>query len=192
MKKLLSFTAIALVFATTSNVKAQVGSDTASAEAQAEIIQGIDLTKDTDMDFGQIYADPDAGDTNTVVLGTDGTITVSGPGGAAHVTGTGQVAAFSVDGVAGSSVTVSIGSDSILIEENGGTGEDLTVDSFTYNDGTGEQSIVVATPVNATLDSSSGQLSMDIGATLNLDGGDVSGVYDSLTSGETIDITVAY
>jgi hypothetical protein len=167
MKKVILTLGLCLIgiFSTTS-VLAQAS---ATATASATIVTPISISKNTDMNFGNIATD---GSVGTVVLSPSNGRTSTGGVTLPATTGTVTAASFTVSGSGSytyaitlpSSVTITSGSDQ------------MTVDTFTSTPST-----------TGTL--SSGEQIITIGATLNLVASQAEGTY---TSGTPFAVTVNY
>lgn len=140
----------------------------ASASATVKINKAILLTKDTDMDFGDVYASDTAA--GTVVLTTADTAT---PTGVLLGTTTPTSAAFTVAGANNKTYAITLPGSVTL--SNGA--QTMTVDAFTSNpNGTG------------TL-SNAGSQTLKVGATLHVGQSQAEGTY---TSTAPFTVTVGY
>lgn len=81
------------VIAAMALASAANAAETATATAQADVVQAFTVTKDADLDFGAIVVDPAGGD---VTVSAAGALTCGGGAFVCH--GTSSAAAFSVDG----------------------------------------------------------------------------------------------
>lgn len=92
MIKMLRTGAASAVFAVVALASAANAAETATATAEADVVQAFTVTKDADLDFGAIVVDPAGGD---VSVSAAGALTC----GASFVChGSSSAAAFSVDG----------------------------------------------------------------------------------------------
>jgi Domain of unknown function (DUF4402) len=167
MKKLLlsAFIAVAsITFATGSF--AQVS---ATANASATIVTPISISKNNDMNFGNVATD---GTVGTVILAPASTRTLTGGVTLPATTGTVAAASFAVAG--SGSYTYAISLPSSVIIASGAN--HMTVDTFT------------STP-SLTGALSSGAQTLLVGATLNLTASQAAGSY---TSASPFTVTVNY
>ena len=170
MKNLL-FTIAGLVILaiTTSTVNAQNPTASASADASANIIVPIAITKVDGMDlkFGNIIADADGG---TVAISTTGAPTLTGINAPTNVTGERQQAQFTVTGFSGASYAITLPSSTELDSD----GNKMTVNNF------------VSDP-NGTGVLTGGTQTINVGATLNVGAAQASGEYTG-----SFEVTVVY
>ncbi|WP_246496580.1 DUF4402 domain-containing protein [Chitinophaga varians] len=153
----------------TANVYAQ---ETASATATATIVTPISITKDVDMNFGNVAVQSTAG--GTVVLSPAGVRTVTG-GATLPSTATGTVtaASFTVTGTGNYTYSITLPSTALTITSGSNT---MTVTNFVSNpSGVGQLS--------------SGTQTLTVGATLNVSAAQPAGTY---VSGTPFDVTVNY
>ncbi len=148
---------------------AQTSSDTETASASATVVSAITITKDVDLDFGDVVASTTAG---AVEMSTAGTRTASGGATLGNV-GSSAAASFTVNGDASSSYAITLPSTAITLSD--GATNEMTVDTFTSDPG-----------ATSTL-SGAGSDTVAVGATLNVGASQVSGAYTG-----TFDVTVAY
>ena len=166
MKNITKLFAIALVvlgFASTSF--AQVS---ATASAAGTIISPIAITKNVDMNFGDLAVNNNAG---TVVLATDGSRVRTGGVSLPVITGAVAAAEFTVTGTAGYAYTFSLPAGATTVSN--GT-ETMTIDTWTSN----------STGIIA-----GGSEVVKVGATLNVNASQGSGLY---TSTVPFQVTVNY
>jgi hypothetical protein len=156
MTKVLGLTLLALAFATTSF--AQV---TATASTSATIITPIAITKDVDMNFGNIAVSPTLG--GTVVLPTSGPRTKTGGVTLPVVTGTVTPASFTVTGEGNSTYSITLPSSAITLTSGAAS---MTVENF------------ISSPSN-TGQLSSGTQEIKVGATLNVGAAQAAGTYSN-------------
>lgn len=136
----------------------------ATANAAANIISPMTITKNVDLNFGNIAAGTSAG---TVELGTDGGRTETNvilP----SVEGTVSAAEFTVTGLAGSSYDINLPT-TVTITSGA---NNMTITTFTED---------------ATKTLTAGTETFNVGATLNVGAGQAVGSYEG-----TFDVTVDY
>lgn len=166
MKKL-AFVAIAAIgFTIQANAQA-----TATATATATITQPITISKDVDMNFGNVTVQ--AATAGTVILATNGTRTRTAGVTLPATTGTVTAAEFTVTGVSGWGYNITLPTTVTL---NKGAFS-MTATTFTSN------------PTGAGGVLTGGTEVVRVGATLNVAAGQDPGVYVSLTG---FDVTVNY
>jgi hypothetical protein len=166
MTKVLALAAIILGFA--ANSFAQV---TATASTSATIITPIAITKDVDMNFGNIAVSPTLG--GTVVLPTTGARTLTGGVTLPVVTGTVTPASFTVTGEGNSTYSITLPSSAITLSSGSAT---MTVENF------------VSTPSNTGALNNGTQV-VKVGATLNVGAAQAAGTY---TNASGLFVTVNY
>jgi len=166
MKTLLITALVLLGFA--ASTFAQV---TATASTTATIITPIAITKDVDMNFGNIAVSPTLG--GTVVLPTSGARTKTGGVTLPVVTGTVTAASFTVTGEGNSTYSITLPSSAITLTSANGT---MTVENFVSN------------PSN-TGALSNGSQEIKVGATLNVGAAQPAGTY---TNESDLFVTVNY
>ena len=156
MKKLSILVSLVAILSIASfTAKAQV---TATADASANIIGPISITKDVNMSFGNVAVSPS--NAGTVLLSTASTRTAGGGVTLPVITGTVAAAKFTVSGQSGTTYAITLPASVVLV--NGANS--MTVDAFT------------STPTLAgTL--VSGTEEIFVGATLNVAAGQISGLY---------------
>lgn len=164
MKKLIAlFSALVLIAFAANTVNAQ-NEQSATANAAANIIAPMTITKNVDLNFGNIASGSAAG---TVVMSTTGTRTPSNvilP----SVAGTVNAANFTVTGGLDAAYVITLPA-SVTITD--GT-NNMTIDNFTED---------------ATNTLASGTETFGVGATLNIDANQASGLYQG-----TFTVTVDY
>jgi hypothetical protein len=175
MTKILGLGIILAAFST--GVNAQTG-DTKSATATATIIAGIELTKNVDLNFGNVAVNALAG--GTVVLPATAAATRTATGGVTlpATAGTVTAAQYDVDGEDGVTYLITFPSSSITITEPISTAT-MTVDNFVTN-----QSHSSVTNQGIL---TGGTSSFYVGATLNVNNAQNAGVYVG-----TYDVKVDY
>jgi hypothetical protein len=140
--------------------------DTATATAEAEILEALSLTALNSLDFGQIAVN---GAGTVVVAATGGAPTCSAN--LICAAGTSSPGDFEVEGTAGTTVDITIGAASPLT----GPGANMTLSGL--NDSAGG-SVVLGV---------GGISTFSVGGTLAVNAGQVAGTYSS-----TFDVTVEY
>ena len=171
MKSQIIALSIGLVgFATTSNAQA-----TATATATATIVTPISITKNTDMNFGNVAVQASTG--GTVVLTPAGTRTRTSGVTLPATVGTVAAAAFTVNGTGTYTYAITLPSSALTLTHSGGAGTGtMTADNFT------------STP-SATGALTAGAQNITVGATLNVAAAQAPGVY---LSSPGFDVTVNY
>ena len=168
MKKMIKFFTITIVmFSFAASAFAQ---STATASATATILTPIAITKDVDMNFGNLAA---SGTSGTVVLTPAGGRSATG-GVTLLPAGTITAASFTVTGIAGTTYSIALPASATI---NSGVNT-MTVDFFN------------STPTvlaGGTL--TGGTETLLVGATLNVGVAQVAGVYTTATD---FDVTVNY
>jgi hypothetical protein len=160
-------TAIALAFTTAVNAQ-----DTKSATASAVVISPITLTKDVDMDFGNIAVS--ASNPGTVVLAPAGTRTRTGGVTLPATTGTPLAAQFTVGGAINYTYAITLPSAATL---DGPASSSMTAGTFVSSIGaTGNLG-------------AGGTQTFTVGATLTVAAGQTPGAYTTTTP---FDVTVNY
>jgi hypothetical protein len=157
-----------IVLASAASTFAQV---TATASTSATIITPIAITKDVDLNFGNVAVSPTLG--GTVVLPTSGARTKTGGVTLPVVTGTVTPASFTVTGEGNSTYSITLPSSAITLTSASGS---MTVENFISN------------PSNTgTL--SNGTQEIKVGATLNVGAAQPAGTY---TNESGLFVTVNY
>jgi len=134
---------------------------TATASTSATIITPIAITKDVDLNFGNVAVSPTLG--GTVVLPTSGARTKTGGVTLPVVTGTVTPASFTVTGEGNSTYSITLPSSAITLTSASGS---MTVENFVSN------------PSNTgTL--SNGTQEIKVGATLNVGAAQSAGLYSN-------------
>jgi hypothetical protein len=169
MKNLFKLLIAAIMFTSLGTTAfAQV---TASATASATVITPIALTKDVDMNFGNV-AVIGAG---TVILAPAGTRTKTGGVTLPVATGTVSSASFTVGGEGASTYAITLPTADYTITKVAST-ETMIVNTFT------------STP-SGTGALTAGAQTLTVGATLNVGAAQVSGSYTNIVG---FDVTVNY
>jgi len=167
MKKLIAlFAAVVLVAGLTSTVNAQV---TATATGSATIITPISITKNVDMNFGNVAVGATLG---SVVLTPAGTRSIIGGVTLPAVTGTVTAAQFTVSGLGTSTFSISLPS-TYTITSGANT---MNIDTFTSTP-SGSGTLVAGT------------LIVKVGATLDVAASQPAGSYTNATG---FPVTVNY
>jgi len=146
---------------------ASVQAATASATASATVLTPIAIATNTQMSFGDLYADNVA--IGTVVLAVDGSRTVTGP--VAKGATAGAAAAFTVTGTNSATYALTLPSTDVTITSAGS--DTMIVNTFTHN--------------STTTLSAGGTESFNVGATLNVGISQVATSYSG-----SFNVTVNY
>ena len=166
LSKLIFVSIVMLLFA--SSAFAQV---TASATATATIVTPIAITKDVDMNFGNVAVNASVG---TVVLTPAGARSATGGVSFLAATpGTITAASFTVTGLAGATYSITLPAGALTITSGANT---MTVDTWTSS----------PTPTGTL---TGGTETLTVGATLNVGASQPAGTY---VSGTPFDVTVNY
>jgi len=145
---------------------------TASATAEATILEPISITKTVDMNFGNLAVNATSG---TIVLTPESARSATGgvtflPSNAGTIT----AASFTVSGLEDATYSITLPATATVITNSGG--DDMTVDNWT------------STPTpTGTL--TGGTQILNVGATLNVPASSPAGVY---VSGTPFNVTVNY
>jgi hypothetical protein len=162
------FTSAVVIIAFSASTFAQV---TGSATATATIVEPIAITKNVDMNFGNLAV-------SQTVAGTLVLTPASGRTGNLGVTlmpgGTVAAAQFTVSGLGGATYAITLPSTDYIITR--AAGSFMEVNTFTSN------------PAAAGLLSAgaTGTQVLTVGATLNVDAAEVAGVYTNATGFDVI------
>lgn len=167
MKRITKFLSIAVVM---SCFTASALSQTASASATATIVTPISITKDVDMNFGNVAVNANPG---TVVLTPAGGRSVTGGCSLPATTGTVAAASFTVTGTAGFSYSITLPAGATTISSGG---NNMTVNTWTSS----------PTPTGTL---TGGTSTLTVGATLNVAGSQPAGEY---VSAIPFEVTVNY
>ncbi|UPK72684.1 DUF4402 domain-containing protein [Chitinophaga filiformis] len=146
--------------------------ETATATATATIVTPISITKDVDMNFGNVAVQSSTA--GTVVLTPAGTRSATGGVTLPSTAGTVTAASFTVSGTSGYTYTITLPSTALTITSGSNT---MTVTNFT-SDPSG---------ANGTL--TGGSEVLNVGATLNVSAAQPAGTY---VSGTPFSVTVNY
>ena len=165
MKKILVFVIVMLAFSAAT--LAQVS---ATATATATIVGPIAITKDVDMNFGNVAVGAVAG---TVVLTPAGARSTTGGCTLPATTGTVAAASFTVTGADGYTYSITLPGAATTITSGA---NNMTVDTWTSN----------PTPTGLL---TGGTETLTVGATLNVAGSQPAGTY---VSGTPFSVTVNY
>ncbi len=159
MKKIVAAAILGIGFASTANAQS-----TATATATATIVTPIAITKNVDMNFGNVAVTSTAG---TVILAPAGTRTKSGGVTLPAIPGTVTAAKFTVTGEGTYSFAITLPSVDVTLTNTTGPGnETMLANAFECD--LGATSALVA-----------GSKIMFVGATLNVDALQKAGVYVS-------------
>ncbi len=158
MKKIKSLFMIIIMNAVITGAVAQ---ETATASSSATIVAPIGIAQSVDMNFGNVATNSIGG---TVVLTTGGSTSITGGLTLPANTGTITAAAFEVTGEANYTYTISLTMGAIILQDDAGTQNQMTVDNFVSNP-------------DATGALTSGVQTINMGATLNVADGQAAGVY---------------
>lgn len=169
MKRVILSALVLTAFAVNANAQA-----TATATATATIVTPISITKNVDMNFGNIAVQASTG--GTVILAPAGTRTTGGAGGVTLpvVNGTVTAASFTVNG--NNSYTYAITLPSSAVTLTGPAAATMDATAFT------------STPSGTGTLSGAGAQTLLVGATLTVAAAQAAGVY---TSGN-FNVTVNY
>jgi hypothetical protein len=146
---------------------AQQNTASASANAQARVVASIQLTKNQDLNFGDVVA---GGSLGTVVMSTAGVRSVTGGTTLGNPNGA-QAAAFTVNGQAAATYAITLPGAPVTISSGG---NNMTVDTWAGSKGTG------------TL-SAGGSDNFSVGATLHVAANQATGSYTG-----TFNVSVNY
>lgn len=156
--------------AASRNANAQQNTATTTANVGARIVTAISISKDVDMDFGDVVT---GGTIGTVVLSAAASPTRTPTGGTTLGNNTTVAAgAFTVSGQAASTYAITLPSSPVTITTGA---DDMTVDTFT------------STPSGTGVLNGGGTQALYVGATLHVGANQVSGTYTG-----TFDVTVTY
>ncbi|MFB0903113.1 MAG: DUF4402 domain-containing protein [Nonlabens sp.] len=158
MKKIKSLFMIIIMNAVITGAVAQ---ETATASSSATIVAPIGIAQSVDMNFGNVATNSIGG---TVVLTTGGSTSITGGLTLPANTGTITAAAFEVTGEANYTYTIELTIGAIILQDDAGTQNQMTVDNFVSNP-------------DATGALTSGVQTINMGATLNVADGQAAGVY---------------
>ncbi|HTL06956.1 MAG TPA: DUF4402 domain-containing protein [Chitinophagaceae bacterium] len=164
--KLVLAALVMLVSASTS-----FGQATATATATATIVTPISITKNVDMNFGNVAVQTGTG--GTVVLTPAGARSITGGVTLPVVNGTVTAASFTVDGQGTYTYAITLPSTDLTISSGSNS---MIVNTFT------------STP-SATGALTAGTQTLNVGATLNVSAAQAAGVY---VSGTPFNVTVNY
>ena len=171
MRKVIKLIGIASVLLITSiSTFAQgPGAVSATATASATIVATLQISKQVDMDFGNLAVNANNG---TCVLPPDANPvrTITGGVQLPAVVGTVTAAQFQVDGEANYTFDITLPStDLVITNTTSGNSETMIVNTFT------------STPSGSGQLSAGGQATIYVGATCNVNGDQVPGLYVSAT-----------
>ena len=153
------------------SVKAQTQTGSATANATATIVQAVSITKNADLNFGKIIADPT--EEGKVAIQTDGTRTIAAGNVVLFNTESNhQAASFKASGSAGRTYSLSFPASATLTREGGS--ETMTVEGFVHN-------------ATGRLDDATGEETFNVGGTLKVGANQAPGQYTG-----TFTVTAAY
>lgn len=154
------------------SVKAQTQTGSATANATATILQAVSITKNADLNFGKIIADPTAA--GQVAIQTDGTRTIAAGNVVLFDTESEhQAASFTASGTAGRTYSLSLPANE-SVSLTGPSGSDpMTITGFVHS-------------ATGTLNAS-GEETFNVGGTLNVGANQAPGQYTG-----TFTVTAAY
>lgn len=171
MKKTIMFFSIAMAMA--GFTSAAYAQETATATATATIVTPISITKDVDMNFGNVAVQ--SANNGTVILTPAGTRTATGGVTLPVISGTTTAASFTVEGESGYTYSVTLPSSAVTLDD--GSSHTMTVTAFTSN------------PSGTSGVLTSGSQTVNVGATLNVGASQAAGTYVSATP---FNVTVNY
>ena len=171
-KTILSLLAIGMIAVCSNDLNAQAS---ATASSTAVIITPIQISKTTDMNFGNVAV---TGTGGTVVLAAAGTRTKTGGVTLPTTTGTVSQAVFGVQGQGTYTFSIDL-PDSIVLNDGGAN--NMTVNAFTSNG--------VAGSGDTTAALVAGAFTLNVGATLNVAASQPAGTYTNTTD---LTVTVNY
>ncbi len=173
MKKLIAlFSALVLIAFAANTVNAQ-NTDTESANASANILEIIEITKDADLHFGDIVPSGTAGDV-TVAPSSAGTRTANNVTLLTQFT-TQAAAAFTVNGEKNAAYYITLPSGDITLTESVSSAT-MVINTFTTDKASNESQL-----------NGSGTDSFFVGAKLSVGGTQTAGLYEG-----SFDVTVTY
>lgn len=125
--KRITYFAMAVIALGVVALPATAANPSASATVEAELVQTVTLVKTVDMQFGKVALTGEG--VGTLVLGVDGVITPTNLFVPTAGNVTPAAAVFGVNGLSGTSYTVSIPSGTVSLTKQGGT-ETMDVSAF--------------------------------------------------------------
>jgi hypothetical protein len=156
---------------------------TLNAIASATIVQTLTFSKQYDLDFGNMATNGTAGTCIlTPMTGNNPTRTTTGGLTLPAFHGTPRAAQFTVTGVPGTFITITIPQNELTITRVSGT-ETMTVDTYTTDQGAGPG------PWAQQLNAISGSATFYVGGTVHSGTNQVAGVYTNATG---FPVTVNY
>ena len=167
INKVIGFFLVMSAFVTNANAQS-----TASASATATIVTPISITKNVDMNFGNIAVTSSGG---TVILAAAGTRTKTGGITLPVVTGTVTAAQFTVTGEGTYTYDITLPSSAVTLTKSGG-GATMDATSFTHSAG-GSPALTAGSQV------------FNVGATLTVAAAQAAGAY---TTGTAFNVAVNY
>ena len=145
---------------------------TATATSSATIVTPITITKDVDMNFGNVAVQSTTG--GTVVMTPSGVRTKTGGVTLPATVGTVAAASFTVTGESGYTFAITLPAGAVTISDGGSN--TMTVDNWTSD----------PTPTGTL---TGGTATLNVGATLNVSAGQPAGTY---TNASDLSVTVNY
>ncbi len=155
--------------------------DSASADAQAEVLEALVLTNNSALDFGAMVVSG----AGTVTLDPANSLSCTDPD--IVCSGTTSVAAFDVEGTANRAVTINLPTGTV----------NLRHPSYNAATSTGEHTIELDTFTSSETNATSGDPEVDldgtgngsftVGGTINIDGTEEAGLFEG-----TFDVSVEY
>jgi len=170
MKKLIFCMSVLLIFITPQLLKAQAPGATVQANATANIVTPIQITKVQDLDFGSIAA---ASVADEVVMSPAGVRSATSGNVILVAAFPGEQAIFDVTGDPNYAFNITLPSDGDVSITNGT--ENMAVKSF------------ISDPASPSSLDASGEATLNVGATLVVGASQAPGAYTG-----TFDVTVAY
>jgi len=145
-----------------------MGQASATANGSSTVVPAITITKTSDLQFGLIVAGPGG----TVVIGTDGTLTASGPTALSNASYPVTAAGFTVTGMATLAYTITLPTTITL---NGPSSSTMSIGNFISN------------PANTGTIGAGGTSTLAVGGTLTVSSTQTPGAYTG-----TFNVTVNY
>lgn len=174
MKKTFLTVIVALMTAVLPHI---ASAQSASADAKAEIVAGLQIANDQALDFGRIKASTTADGTCTIA--TDGERTSTEV--LALTSSTGAAAAFTVSGAKDATYAITIPTADITLTNSADPSKTMTVSTFTA------KATSTGIAADGKLDATTGEDVIKVGATLNIKTAQETGSYTG-----TFEVSVAY
>ena len=172
MDRFIKILACAIVVSLTMNYS--YAQATASATATATIVTPISITKNIDMNFGNISVNSSGG---TVILAPNGTRTNTGGVTLPIITGTVTAAQFTVSGQGNYTYDITLPSSSVVLSSGANS---MNANSFTCS---------ISTTAGSLSSGSPGTQTFNVGATLTINANQAAGSY---TTSTPFNVTVNY